>query len=120
MRINKYFKEEEFACNDANKTPAPYIDKELVAILTDLREFFGVPVHITSSYRTPVYNKAVGGVDKSHHLYNDDGAASDIQVKGTRPQEVYDYLDAKYPNTFGIGLYDNFVHVDSRKIRGRW
>lgn len=120
MKINKWFREEEFRCNDVEQTPAPYIDTNLVSILTDVREFFGVPVYITSSYRTPEYNKEVGGAKASHHLYLGNGAAADIQVKGTRPQEVYDYIDARYPDTLGLGLYDTFVHVDARVVRGRW
>lgn len=120
MKINKWFSVEEFACKDKDKTPAPYIDEKLVAILTDVREFFGEPVTVTSSYRTPEHNKAVGGVDASYHLYPEDGAAGDIQVKGTRPQEVYDYIDAQYPDTLGLGQYDSFVHVDTRDRRARW
>lgn len=120
MRINKYFKQEEFNCNDAAKTPAPYIDTNLIAILTDVREFFGVPVKVTSSYRTPEYNKAIGSDDNSRHLYKHKGAAADIQVKDTRPQEVYDYINARYPDTLGLGLYSSFVHVDTRDTKGRW
>ena len=120
MKINKWFSEEEFWCKDVGNTPAPYIDTNLVAILTDVREFFGVPVSITSSYRTPEYNKEIGGAGHSHHLYLGNGAAADIVVKGTRPKEVYDYINARYPDTLGLGLYDTFTHLDARTIKGRW
>jgi len=120
-QINKWFNEDEFSCHDKNKTPAPYIDDKLVEVLTEVREFFGVPVTITSSYRTPEYNKAIGGKEHSHHLYTGNGAAADIQVKGTRPEEVKDFLEATHPDTLGIGSYDTFTHVDVREHqKARW
>lgn len=120
MRINKYFEESEFACNDVDKTSAPFIDDELVDVLTDVRVHFGKPVTITSSYRTPVYNKSVGGAEHSRHLYLDDGAAADIQVKDTSPVDVALYLKKKYPDTYGIGCYNEFVHIDTRSSKARW
>ena len=121
-QLNKWFNEDEFACCRGTdyEVPAPYIDEKLLEILTAVREFFGVPVHITNSYRTPEHNKAVGGVEHSHHLYTGNGAAADIQVKGTRPEEVHAFLDATYPDTLGIGLYKVFTHVDARTRKARW
>ena len=120
MKINRWFSEDEFSCNDAARTPAPYIDTNLVAVLTLVRERFGKPVIITSSYRTPEYNKAIGGKPSSHHLYNNDGAAADIQIKGIEPIEIYEYLDKLYPNSLGLGLYNSFNHIDVRVVKARW
>lgn len=44
-------------------------------VLEPLREHFGIPVVISSGYRCPQLNKAVGGVPNSQHLK---GEAADI------------------------------------------
>jgi hypothetical protein len=36
------------------------------------------------------------------------------------PLDVYRFLDKKYPDSIGLGLYSNRVHLDSRKIKARW
>ena len=49
--------------------------------------------------------------DHKHYTYVD-GVKAQIP-----PIEVYDYYDTKYPNKYGIGLYSNRVHIDSRSIK---
>ena len=44
-------------------------------VLEPLRQHFGIPVVISSGYRCPALNKAVGGVPNSQHLT---GEAADI------------------------------------------
>ena len=44
-------------------------------VLEPLREHFGIPVVVSSGYRCPALNKAVGGVPNSQHLT---GEAADI------------------------------------------
>ena len=36
------------------------------------------------------------------------------------PKELFDYYDSKYPNSHGVGLYNNRVHLDTRGNRARW
>ena len=48
-------------------------------ILDPLREAYGQPIIVSSGYRCPELNKAVGGVKTSGHLY---GYCADLQVKG--------------------------------------
>jgi uncharacterized protein YcbK (DUF882 family) len=111
----KYFKREEFAC----KCGCGFddIDEELVDVLDDLREHFGQPVTITSGCRCSKHNKAVGGEPKSKHM---EGIAADIKVRNVNPNIVYSWLDNKYPNKYGLGLYKSWVHVDTRRQRARW
>lgn len=113
--ISKYFNRKEFECHC--KCGYDTVDTKLVEILDELRHHFGVPVKINSGCRCEAYNRAVGGTVKSKHLL---GIAADIMVAGEDPKAVYAYLDSKYPNTFGLGLYSTFVHVDVRSKRGRW
>lgn len=105
----------EFACKDgADIIP---IDMELVRVLQDVRDYFKVPVTINSAYRTPAYNKKVGGVNASQHIR---GTAADISVKGVAPAKVYTYLTEKYSNKYGIGKYPTFTHIDTRSTKARW
>ena len=53
-------------------------------ILDPLREAYGGPIIVTSGYRCPALNKAVGGAKNSQHMT---GQAADIRtVKDTRAE----------------------------------
>ena len=49
-------------------------------VLQPLRDYLGKPVVISSGYRCPELNKAVGGVKNSQHMK---GEAADIHVENT-------------------------------------
>jgi uncharacterized protein YcbK (DUF882 family) len=112
---SKYFKRSEFACRcgcgDAQ------INKALLPILDNVREYFNTPVIINSGKRCKKHNKAVGGAMYSKHLT---GEAADIVVKGVPASTVYEYLDTKYPNALGLGKYSTFTHIDVRRSKSRW
>ena len=107
------FKVKEFACKDGSDKVL--VDTELVELLQKIRNHFNTSVKITSGYRTATHNKKVGGTTNSYHLV---GMASDIQVSGVHPVLVAMY--AEKLNAGGIGVYPNFVHVDTRKKTSRW
>ena len=46
-------------------------------VLQPLRNMYGAPIHVTSGYRSPAVNKAVGGARNSQHML---GEAADITV----------------------------------------
>lgn len=115
-RVSKNFKVKEFACTDGSDPI--FIDSALVELLQKIRTHFGKAVTITSAYRTPTRNKAVGGTTYSQHLY---GRAADIRLSGgISPKTVAAYIEKLLPNTGGIGVYDTFVHVDVRSKKARW
>jgi uncharacterized protein YcbK (DUF882 family) len=113
--LSKNFKVREFACMDGSDPI--FVDSDLVDVLQKIRTHFGKPVTITSAYRTPGRNKAVGGTTFSQHLY---GMAADIKVKGVSPDKVATFADKLMSKKGGIGTYQNFVHVDVRTERARW
>lgn len=53
-----------------NSLPAELTEaaKYTIARLDDIRERYGYPIYITSGYRCPKLNKAVGGKPTSQHL----------------------------------------------------
>lgn len=114
-KLSANFKVKEFACNDGSDVV--FVSPALVDVLQKIRNHFGKSVIINSGYRTVTYNKKVGGATYSQHLY---GTAADIRISGVSPKQIAQYAETLLPNTGGIGIYKNFVHVDVRKNRSRW
>jgi zinc D-Ala-D-Ala carboxypeptidase len=56
------------------------------AVLQPLRDRLGQGVNVTSGYRGPELNRAVGGVGKSQHLT---GEAADIQAPGITVADLF-------------------------------
>jgi len=115
MKLSKNFSKEEFACECG--CGFDDVSQELVDVLQDLRDHFKEPVRITSACRCAEHNKDVGGALKSKHLL---GIAADIVVSKVSHRLVQDYLEAKYPDTYGIGRYKSFTHIDVREKKARW
>lgn len=86
--------------NIANVAPTSAVRnlRRLVTeVLEPLRMHFNAPVIISSGYRSPALNKAVGGVHNSYHL---SGRAADIaEVKGYKLREVYEFIRDFLPHT---------------------
>lgn len=80
-----------------------------------MRDKFG-RINISSAYRTSSYNRKVGGVDNSQHLY---GLAADVTISdSSKLTEAARY--AEKIGFTGIGLddkYEKFLHLDTRKNR---
>jgi len=110
----RHFKREEFACRCG--CGYAVMDCELIEVLEDVREHFNSQVHINSGCRCSKHNKEVGGKPNSKHKL---GIAADITL-AVPPNEVFKYLNEKYPNKYGIGNYKTFTHIDVRRKRARW
>lgn len=112
-QISKNFKAKEFACKD--KSDAIKIDSTVVGYLQAARDHFGVPIYINSAYRTPAWNKKVGGASKSYHMQ---GRAVDHHTKGKiallELAKFYESIGCR-----GIIVYPNsgFLHIDSRTTK---
>lgn len=114
--LSLHFNRAEFKCK-CGKCDFDTVDAELITMLEDIRIYFGRPVIINSSCRCAKHNEAVGGGKSSQHLF---GRAADIVVKGFTPSNVQSYVLNRWPNRYGIGVYDTFTHVDSRSTKARW
>lgn len=95
-------------------------------VLQPLRDHLNVPIRVLSGYRSPEYNKKVGGVSRSTHLK---GMAADIRAKHYTSVELVDIIlklrrSKQITGLGGMGLYSAFVHVDIRhngkKRLARW
>lgn len=75
-----------------DNTPTPEAIENLkniaIKVLQPIRDYFKVPVTVTSGYRSPAYNKAIGGAVGSQHMK---GEAVDIDL-GNKNGEVFWWL----------------------------
>lgn len=109
------FKRREFTCGCGCGFNA--VDLELMRVLKELREYFKTPVIVSSGCRCRAYNTQIGGSPTSKHMH---AKAADIKLPGVSPDAVADYLEWRFPATYGIGRYNTWTHIDVRKERARW
>jgi uncharacterized protein YcbK (DUF882 family) len=119
--VTEHFRLDEFRCNDGAPVPARYLENitRLCENLEDIRRYWGRPVTILSGYRSPKYNKAIGGAKNSFHMK---GMAADIVIAKTSASDVYTALEQMTRGLIhngGLGKYKNFTHYDIGPAR-RW
>lgn len=100
--------------------PAAWLDRLdllVTGVLDPVRHDWGSPLIVVSGYRSPEYNRRVGGARWSQHLR---GRAADITPKKGDARDLHALIMLKYecgdiPALGGLGEYEGFVHVDIRK-----
>ena len=118
-KLTNHFWIGEFACRDG--TEGIIIDKRLAEGLQRMREIIGKPIVITSGYRNPEHNRAIGGAvpspasEGSQHLY---GKAADIAVVGMSGERLASV--ARQAGFTGIGIARTWCHVDVRDTPAEW
>ena len=122
----KYFKPEEIACKgkicrcgrelwdkaEYGENMPNYL-KGALDTLDMLRGKWGKPIVLNSAHRCAKHNASVGGAKNSRHLK----IAFDRRVP-KQEQEAFIALAEECGFT-GIGVYENFVHLDLGKKR-KW
>ena len=90
-------------------------------VADELRHRLGVPLtYVTSAYRSPAYNRQCpGAASRSYHTRN---MATDL-VFACSPKEAF--LEARKMRREGLfkgglGLYNSFLHVDTRGHNATW
>lgn len=101
----------EMSSGGSGDTSGFNMDPDFMDVLQAVRVFVDKPFRINSAFRTPVWNRHVGGSKNSMHLK---GRAADIHC----PDDAF---TAKLLQTVfncdligGVGIYPTFVHIDDR------
>ena len=152
--VSPHFRLKQFLCKQNGDYPKYLVLKEnlllkLELILSEInaRGYRCDTLHVMSGYRTPYYNKSIGNVKYSRHIY---GGAADIFIDENPIDEmmddlngdgkidyqdaavIYEIVDELYGKTFyqgyvgGLARYRKtvnhgpFVHIDVRGRRTRW
>lgn len=94
MKLSEHFTVDEFTTSQTasrrgiRNVPGPRELanlKRLAAALEQVRAIYNKPLTISSGYRSPDLNSAIGGARSSAHLL---GLAADINVPGISPREL--------------------------------
>jgi len=95
-----------------------YIDAQIAWHAQELRSAWGGPLVLTSTYRSPEYNAAIGGATFSRHMYGD---AVDIRADNEgMALDLYNlakFLDVSYldsPEQTILGRSTPWIHLDDR------
>lgn len=121
LQVTKNFNMSEMEFYD--RVPANLLEKakEVLTNIQVLREALGAPISIMSGYRSPERNAEVGGAPKSQHM---EGNATDLQCKTKTPLEMYNMVEKLIKEgkmkQGGLGIYDGWIHYDTRGARARW
>ena len=121
--LTQNFSLREFRCKDGTDVPEDLLDKVqlLAENLQRLRDRLGAPITVISGYRSPAYNRRVGGVKRSQHLL---ATAADIKVRNHSPADVQgiviSMIKSGEMHQGGVGVYPSFLHYDVRGSAARW
>jgi zinc D-Ala-D-Ala carboxypeptidase len=114
MNLSEHFTLEELVASQLaarqridNRPTAVVIDnlRRVAGVLEQVRTLVGKPVMVSSGYRCPALNKAVGGAPASAHL---DGLAADITVPGMTAREL------------AAAIRDSSIVLDQLIYEGTW
>ena len=115
----KYFTEQELRIENANIIIKKNMTTLVEKILDPLREKIGV-IRVTSGYRTPEYNKQIGGSPTSQHCK---GEAVDIQPSNKSIQEVFEIIKKEFDFDQVILEKNNsgaeWIHVSYKTVGNR-
>lgn len=109
---SKWFTADELRCKGSGRL---FIDQGSLDALNALREAVNRPLIINSGYRSPEYNKMIGGAPSSYHLK---GQAFDIRASHYEQLELF--YHASRVGFHGFGFYDTFIHLDTRPLLCFW
>jgi len=120
MRLSQHFSLQEFTFSQTAtrlgipNAPPPDAIARMIALCEDvlepLRAELGRPIIVTSGYRSPELNAAIGGSPRSQHCR---GEAADIIVPGLSPLDVCRAV-------VELGRFDQCIHEFGRWCHVSW
>lgn len=128
VQVTENFNMKELYSNSFNAPEEHFLDDRVIRALQYIRSASGVPIKVTSTYRTLAHNTAIGGSKRSQHMV---GRAIDFQFVNNNQQELirlHTQMDDKDGplraalwdlGVRGFGYYSTFAHIDVRP-EDRW
>lgn len=113
--LSKNLSRHEFACTCGCGFDT--VDAKTVEVIQDVCDNFSCRVNISSGCRCFEYNRlpaSEGGPGSSDGSQHPRGRAGDCHFLGVAPDVVWVYVNEKYPELYGFGLYSWGVHIDTR------
>jgi len=125
--VAPYLSLSEYACHHCNKLPPDFINYDgLYNTFFDdywviLRGEFGGLIKVTSGYRCPPHNRAIGGESCSAHCT---GFALDCRPVNLDVNRIVEIVEDKIPDV-RMKVYPTFVHIDiawtcKPRLRDNW
>jgi zinc D-Ala-D-Ala carboxypeptidase len=105
------FSPREIACKGTGKV---LVNEAALDKLQALRDRLRKPLILTSAYRSPEHNSAVGGAKNSMHMQ---GIAFDVRMDNHDPQEFEAAARAVGFTGFGYYPRSGFMHIDTGPAR---
>jgi uncharacterized protein YcbK (DUF882 family) len=118
--VTPHFLFSEMSCHDGTPVPdelKPNVRRLCSELLERIRSRWGGAIVVISGYRSPAYNRAVGGAKHSQHVL---GTAADIRCANLDDLPRLKFLidtmikGGELPALGGYGVYANWLHVDCR------
>lgn len=127
MKISQFFTLEEMILSQTairksiDNIPTEEVIKNLELlcknVLDNIRVKLSTPIHVSSGYRSPALNKAIGGAKTSQHVK---GQAADISIHGVTTENLYNVIK-------GMGIeydqliqeFDSWVHISFNSAGNR-
>ncbi|WP_306643774.1 D-Ala-D-Ala carboxypeptidase family metallohydrolase [Sanyastnella coralliicola] len=126
--ITKNFKESEFYSTSPDRPAEHYLNDNLPEIVQHIRDVVGVPIKITSSFRTSAhqYSLFLAGLTSTTKSTHTDGDAIDCKLLQSSEEhltwiqnQIFErgpfYDDLYALGLRGFGYYDTFIHLDCRE-----
>ena len=115
---NNFTLDEYVSLPERNQDHRAYIDAEISSHTQELRDAWGGPLNLSSTFRGPEYNHKIGGATFSRHQYGD---ALDVKANDTAmAQDLYNlarFIEVSYlePADLTItGKNNPWIHIDDR------
>lgn len=104
--------------NNPNQDVIDNLKRLFIKIVQPVRDWYKQPINITSAYRSPTLNKAIGGSATSDHCF---GNAVDFTVPKEDYKKVFYYIKDNFEFDqliweFGDDNTPNWIHVSLRNV----
>lgn len=111
-QLTAHFSTTELVCRHCGRAPSLEALMRLAEFGESLREGLGnEPIHVTSGYRCPAHNAAVGGAPQSYHMKC---MALDFVRRGMTPYATWKRCKELQAEGLvgGLGRYLTWTHAD--------